>query len=166
MRRALVEMAGSEGTRIAIVIEEPICECQDVLVSTSRISLNGRSYPMADVTNMSVNSPRAQWKLAAGCAAISVSLVYSALLLVSMGCATAAFAFALAAMLFRPAKAHELRIEVRDKWLTICNSDPQVIAEIADAIGVAKRSVHTAKRGPDLETSGTMARAARASGAA
>ena len=166
MRRALVEMAVSEGVAIAIVMEEPICECHDVLVSTSRISLNGRSYPIGDVTDLSIASSRPQSKLAAACAVISVVLVYSALLLISLGCATAAFAFALAATLLRPAKAHELHIAVRGKRLTICNSDLQVIAEIADAISVAKRSVHTAKRGPDLETSGTMARAARASGAA
>ena len=166
MRRALVEMAGCEGIRIAIVIEEPIYECHDVLVSTSRISLNGRSYPMADVTNVSIASPKAQWRLAAGCATISVVLAFSALLLINLGCAMAALAFAVAAALLRPAIARELRIEVGGKRLTMCNSNPKVIAEIADAISVAKRSVHTAKCGPVLQTNRAMARAARASGAA
>ena len=166
MRTALVEMTRHEGARIAIVTEEPICECQDVLVSTSRFSLYGRSYPLADVKNVRIGSPMPQWRLAAACAGISAVLAVSSLLLINIGYATVAFAFAVLALVLRPAKARQLHIEVGAEQLTIWSSNPRVIAEIADAINVAKSSVHAAEREPAVEPSRATARAARASGAA
>ena len=118
MRTALVEMTRHEGARIAIVTEEPICECQDVLVSTSRFSLYGRSYPLADVKNVRIGSPMPQWRLAVACAGISTVLAVSSLLLINIGYATVAFAFAVLALVLRPAKARQLHIEVGAEQLT------------------------------------------------
>ena len=167
MRRALVELAnGASAGTIAIVAEEPIYEWQGVLVSTSRIAVDGRSYPINDVSNVRVIEPRFQSTLAAICAGLSVVLAMTALVLFGAQFAVIAIAFLVFALGFRSAKTPRLSVDVAGERVTICASDPTLIAEIADAVHVAKRSVQSAKREPAFAGDRPLARAASVSGAA
>ena len=166
MRRALVELDGPGGARtIAVIAEEPIYEWRGVLVSTSRFAFDGRSYPISDVRSVLVLEPRSRSMIAFASAGLAAVLAISALVFGSMQYAVAAAALVVIALV-SPAKVRHLAIEFATERLMIRDSNPAVIAEIADAISVAKRSVHTAKREPVFAGDRAPARAARVSGAA
>jgi len=113
-----------------------------------------------------VIEPRFRSALTALCAGLSGVLAISALALLSLQAAVIAIAFLVSALGFRTAATRRLDIDVGGERVTICASDPALIAEIVDAIGVAKRSRHIVKRGPAVERDTALARVARVSGAA
>jgi hypothetical protein len=167
MRRALVEMADGQGIRrITVVTEEPLYEWQDVLVSTSRFSQNGRSYCIADVNNVRVFAPAYPSIFRVMCAGISVVLATWALVVFSVESAVLAVAVFILALMFPSRAARMVTAEIGAERLTVCVSDAATAAEIVDAISVAKRLVHNVKREPAIVGDRPLARAARVSGAA
>jgi Family of unknown function (DUF6232) len=166
MRSVLVDVAQDEAARrVAIIAEEPIYEWEGVLVSTSRLAVRGRSYPIGGIGDVRVIEPKFRSVLTALCAGLSGVLAISALVLPSVQAAVIAIAFLVSALGFRTAATRHLNIDVGGERVTICASDPALIAEIVDAISVAKRSVHIVQRAPAVERDGALARVAR-SGAA
>jgi hypothetical protein len=160
-------MADGQGVRrIAVVMEEPLYEWQDVLVSTSRVSQNGRSYCIGDVSNVRVFAPASPSILTVMCAGISVVLATWALVVFSVQSAVLAFAVFTLALMLRLRAARVVSAEIGTERVTVCTSDPATAAEIADAISVAKRLVHNVKREPAFVGDRPLARAARVSGAA
>ena len=167
MRKALVEIVDREGVRtLTVLAEEPIYEWHNVLVSSSRVSDRGRSYPISDVSSVRVMRPRSRSMLAMICAAVSTALALSAFIFESGQWAVYAIASLVVALVFRPPTTRYVQVDVGPERLTISCSDPVVAAEIADAISVARRAAHSAKRGPAFLGEETLVRAASTSGAA
>jgi hypothetical protein len=166
MRKALVEMVGAAGVReLAIVAEEPIYEWHDVVVTTSRVTHCGRSYAIGDVSNVAVVRPRYRSMLALISAALSAALAAAALVFQTGQWILVAIAFAVVALVFRPATTRQVSINAGAERLTICCSNPAVAAEIADAIAVARRCAQSARRDPTSASDGSLAQAAGAGAA-
>jgi hypothetical protein len=163
MRKALVEITEASGARnLAIIAEEPIYEWHEVIVTTSRLTHRGRSYSISNVSAVQVMQPRSGYMLALVCAALFVGVAISALALQSSQLTVLAIALLSVALVFRPATTRHLYIEVGAERLAVSSNDPRVIAEIADAITVAQRAAHSAKRGPASTGDRALARGAAA----
>lgn len=164
MRKALIEVIEPDGAcNITIVAEEPIYEWHDMIVTTSRITHHGRSYSISNVSGVRVMPPKSGYMLL--CAALPVGVAIPALALASGQLAVLAIALLSAALVFRPAQTRHLCIEVGAEQLVVSSNDPRVIAEIADAITVARRAAHSAKLGPASANDRARARLAGAGAA-